>query len=66
MLMGKVINYALSNDMNKLWCVLFAETEIDALETIGEMPMAEFFKVEVRPLMFYNAISHADFQFSLN
>lgn len=66
MLKGKIINYALSHDMQKLWCVTFNDSEIEALETIGDMPMAKYFKVESRPLMFYNAISHADFQFSLN
>jgi hypothetical protein len=66
MLKGQLINYALSNDMLKLWCVVLADNDIEALEIIGGMPMAEYFKVELRPLMFYNAISHADFQFSLN
>ncbi len=63
---SKILNYSLSADMTKLWCVVESENEAEAYEIIADMPLAAFMKIELTPLMFHNAVIHHDFQFSKN
>jgi hypothetical protein len=63
---GKILNYSVSADMMKVWCVVDSSTEEEAFEIVAEMPLAAFFKIDARPLLFYNAVFHQDFQFSKN
>ena len=63
---GKILNYSLTSDMMKVYCVVESFTEQEAYEVIADMPLAAFLKIEVLPLMFHNAVFHQDFQFSKN
>ncbi len=63
---GKILNYSLTSNMMKVYCVVESYTEQEAYEIIADMPLATFFKIEAQPLMFHNAVFHQDFQFSKN
>ena len=61
---GRILNYSLTTDMNKVYCVIESGTEQEAYDLVADMPLAAFMKIEVKPLMFHNAVFHQDFQFS--
>ncbi len=63
---GRILNYSLTTDMNKVYCVVESGTEQEAYDLVADMPLAAFMKIEVKPLMFHNAVFHQDFQFSKN
>ena len=62
---GKLKSYSLAMDRSKLWTVVSAETEFEALELIAQMPLTEFMFPTVSELMFHNA-TDLMLQFSLN
>ena len=49
---GLILNYALSEDRSKLWIVMFAKDEAEALKNISRLPLARYMKTEVKELMF--------------
>lgn len=63
---GKLINYALSLENSKMWAVLNANSELEVMEIIAEMPLTKFMKVKVSMLTFYNSLSEEMPVFSLN
>lgn len=63
---GKLVNYALSLDNSKLWAVFKANSEMEVLELIAELPLTRFMQVEVSILTSYNAMSENTPAFSLN
>ncbi|MFZ6053119.1 muconolactone Delta-isomerase family protein [Halocola ammonii] len=63
---GRMISYALSTDRKKLWAVVDAETEFEAMDIIAELPMTVYMKADVQPLMFHNSAQHVMPTFSAN
>ncbi|GAB3912507.1 hypothetical protein GCM10028803_55900 [Larkinella knui] len=63
---GKLLTYALSYDRQKLWCVVKARTEFEALEIISEFPLISYMDPTITELMFNNIVSLRMPLFSLN
>jgi muconolactone delta-isomerase len=63
---GKLLSYALSYDRQKLWCVVKAQTEFDAIEIISEFPLISYMDPTITELMFNNIVSLRMPLFSLN
>ncbi len=63
---GKLLSYALSLDRQKLWCVVKAQTEFDAIEIISEFPLISYMDPTITELMFNNIVSLRMPLFSLN
>ena len=53
---GKLINYALSLDNSKMWAVINANSELDVLELITELPLTRFMKIHISMLTFFNSV----------
>lgn len=65
MIDGVVQSYSLSQDRSRLWAVMQADSEIELMEHIATMPMADFMIPSFEQLMFHNSAS-AVMRFSLN
>lgn len=63
---GKLVNYALSLEESKLWAVFNANSELDVMELIAEMPLTKFMQVRVSMLTFYNTSQERMPAFSMN
>ncbi|MCB0572606.1 MAG: hypothetical protein KDC66_22720 [Phaeodactylibacter sp.] len=62
---GRLKSYSLSMDRSRLWVVLLAESEFEALETIAQMPLSDLMEPSISELMFHNS-ADAVMHFSLN
>ena len=62
---GKIKSYSLSMDRAKLWTVVAANSEFEAMEIIAQLPLTDYMTPMIHELMFYNA-SEVMLQFSLN
>lgn len=63
---GRLSNYALSIENSKLWAVFNANSEMEVMDMIADLPLTEFMKVEISMLTFFNAKSPSLPQFSRN
>lgn len=63
---GKLVNYALSLENCKLWAIFKAESEMDVMEMIMDLPLSDFMHVHVNMLTFYNTHSKRVPAFSMN
>lgn len=63
---GKMISYMLSADRTKLWTVVDADTEFEAMDIIAELPMTVHMRAHLQPLMFHNSAQHVMPTFSAN
>lgn len=62
---GKLKSYSLSMDRARLWAVVVAASEFEAMEILARLPLSDYMTPEISELMFYNA-SEVMLQFSLN
>lgn len=62
---GRLKSYSLSMDRSKLWAVVLADSEFDALEAIALMPLSDYMTPNISELMFHNA-GDSVMHFSLN
>ena len=63
---GKILNYALSLENAKLWAIFTANSEMEVMEMIAELPLTKFMQVEISMLTFYNSIAEEMPAFSMN
>jgi muconolactone delta-isomerase len=63
---GKLINYALSLENSKMWAVFNANSELDVMDMVTEMPLSKFMRIEVSILTFYNSMTEDLPAFSMN
>lgn len=63
---GKILSYSLSADRQKLWCILKAESELEAMEAISEFPLIGYMDPTITELMFHNMVAARIPLFSLN
>ncbi|NNE29952.1 MAG: hypothetical protein HKN16_09955 [Saprospiraceae bacterium] len=63
---GKMMNYALSLESSRLWCVINATTEDEVQGTIQELPLTKFMNFEICILTFYNSMEPVTPDFSMN
>lgn len=54
---GKLFSYSLSANRSKLWCIVSAESEFEALEIIADFPLIDYMKPKVTELMFHNMLA---------
>jgi len=60
------MSYALSMDRLRLWCVVKAQSELEALAVIAEFPLIDSMEPTITELMFNNVVSMRMPLFSLN
>jgi len=53
---GVLLNYALSLESSRLWCIINATSEIEVQTIVSDLPLTEFMKYEVNMLTFYNSM----------
>ncbi len=63
---GKLANYALSLENSRLWAVFKANSEMEVMDMIADLPLTSFMEVEISMLTFYNTASVDVPNFSLN
>ncbi|MFN3939274.1 MAG: hypothetical protein ACK4IY_01725 [Chitinophagales bacterium] len=63
---GKITSYAVSLDRKKLWAVIVADTELDAINVITRFPVFDFMQFELHELLFHNAANDLVSHSSLN
>ena len=63
---GKLLNYALSLEKSKLWAVFNANSELNVMDLIADLPLTSFMTVEISMLTFYNSMDLAMPNFSMN
>jgi muconolactone delta-isomerase len=63
---GVVLGYSLSLDRSRLWIVMNASNERDAVEILSAFPMFEYFEPTIYPLMFHNTSLTSLIKVSMN
>lgn len=63
---GKMLSYTLNADRTKLWCVINASSEFEALELISEFPLINYMTPNISLLMFHNSVFLSIPKFSKN
>lgn len=51
---GIIVSYTLSGDHSKLWMIVTADSETEALRLLETLPLIRFMKVRTYPLAFHN------------
>jgi hypothetical protein len=63
---GKLVNYALSLDNSKIWAIVCANSELDVLQLISQLPLSRYMQYRINLLTFYNAVNADAPVFSVN
>lgn len=63
---GKLINYSLSLENSRLWAIFSANSELEVMDMIADLPLTPYMKVEISLLTFYNDATAQIPKFSLN
>ena len=63
---GKLVSYSLSLDSQKLWAVFNANSEVEVLDMIVDLPLTKFMEVEISLLTFHNVTKSENLHFSMN
>ena len=63
---GRLVNYALSLDNSKMWAVVCANSEIEVVEFLDQLPLTRFMKYKISMLTFYNSVNAEAPVFSMN
>ena len=63
---GKLVSYALSLENSRLWGIFSANSELEVMDLISDLPLTPFMKVDISLLTFYNDTKTQVPKFSLN
>jgi Muconolactone delta-isomerase len=63
---GKLINYALSLDNSKIWAIVNANSELDVLELVSQLPLTRFMQYKINLLTVFNSVNAESPVFSMN
>jgi hypothetical protein len=63
---GTILSYSLALDRSRLWVIINATTEREAIEILSAFPMFKFFETTIYPLMFHNTSFMSQLKVSLN
>lgn len=63
---GKIVSYALSLENSRLWGIFVANSELQVMDILSDLPLTPFMKVEISLLTFYNDTKTQVPKFSLN
>ena len=62
---GTIKSYSLSMDRSRLWVIMAAASEFEAMEVVSTFPLSDFMTPNLSELMFHNSADML-MQFSLN
>lgn len=62
---GRLLNYALSEESGQLWAIFNANSEMEVLEMLAELPLTPFMEVEISMLSSFSTKEEVP-EFSLN
>jgi len=63
---GKLVNYALSLDNSKIWATINADSELDVLQLISQLPLTRFMQYKISLLTYYAGVNAEAPVFSVN
>lgn len=64
---GRLFSYSVSHNRKMIWCVVNAEDEQEAMETVSKFPLYKSFTdVSCHPLLFHNTLPASLPDISLN
>ena len=63
---GVVMGYSLSIDRSRLWIVMNARSEREAVEILSTFPLFKYFEPTIYPLMFHNTSLMSLIKVSMN
>ena len=63
---GKLVNYALSLENLKLWAIFSANSELQVMDMISDLPLTPYMQVEISLLTSYNDAPTDVPKFSMN
>lgn len=63
---GKLLNYSLSLENSKIWAVFNANSEMDVMDMLADLPLTKLMEIEISMLTFYNAFEPEMPHFSMN
>lgn len=63
---GKILSYALSLENSRLWGIFTANSELQVMDILSDLPLTPFMKVEISLLTFFNDAKTQVPKFSLN
>jgi muconolactone delta-isomerase len=63
---GKILSYTLDATRTKLWCIVNAENEFEAMDLITDFPLIHYMVPTILPLMFHNSVFLSIPKFSVN
>lgn len=63
---GRLLTYSLSLEKGRLWAILKADSNLDVLEVLSQMPIAPHVESDISPLTFHQAATFVAPRFSLN
>jgi muconolactone delta-isomerase len=67
MVEGRMMSYSLAADRSELWSVIKAESEIDVIRLLSELPLHSYMSFDISELAFHNHIAFSSVPaFSLN
>ncbi len=54
---GKIGSYSLSIDRTRLWVLCYGKSESEVITNLKSMPIFDFIRYRIFPLMFHNTVS---------
>jgi hypothetical protein len=54
---GVILTYSVAADRTRLWVTLEAESEVDVIHVLSELPLIRFMRPEISELMFHHNLS---------
>lgn len=63
---GKIVSYSLSLENSRLWGIFVANSELQVMDMLSDLPLTPFMKVEISLLTFHNDTKTQVPKFSLN
>ena len=63
---GTIMSYSLCFDRSRLWVIVNAQNQAEALDILSKFPMIRFFEPTVYPLAFHNTTQMVPMKVSLN
>ena len=54
---GIILTYSLAADRGRLWITLEAESEVEVIQTLSELPLIRYMRPEIAELLFHHNLS---------
>ena len=54
---GIILTYSLAADRGRLWITLEAESEVEVIQILSELPLIRFMRPEITELLFHHNLS---------